>query len=144
MGVIFDQNSFKDKLKKLENLISKDDFWNDNQKAQGILKEKNFVEKIINEHCKLNSTCNDLNDFVSSLEKEYDEDLYKELKSNLKSLKKKIKSLEANCYLSNDSDQLDCFLGVYAGAGGTESQDWADMIRRMYLNGQKKVVGLVF
>ena len=91
MGVIFDQNSFKDKLKELENLISKDDFWSDNQKAQGILKEKNFVEKIINEHCKLNSTCNDLIDFVSSLEKEYDEDLYKELKSNLKSLKKKNK-----------------------------------------------------
>ena len=133
MGVIFDQNSFKDKLKELENLISKDDFWSDNQKAQGILKEKNFVEKIINEHCKLNSTCNDLIDFVSSLEKEYDEDLYKELKSNLKSLKKKIKSLEANCYLSNDSDQLDCFLEVHAGAGGTESQDWADMLRRMYM-----------
>ena len=55
MGVIFDQNSFKDKLKELENLIAKENFWDDNQKAQGILKEKNFVEKIINEHCKLNS-----------------------------------------------------------------------------------------
>ena len=53
MGVIFDQNSFKDKLKELENLIAKENFWDDNQKAQGILKEKNFVEKIINEHCKL-------------------------------------------------------------------------------------------
>ena len=71
---------FKDKLKELENLIAKENFWDDNQKAQGILKEKNFVEKIINEHRKLNSICNDLNDFVNSLEKEYDEDLHIELK----------------------------------------------------------------
>ena len=138
MGVIFDQNSFKDKLKELENLIAKENFWDDNQKAQDILKEKNFVEKIINEHCKLNSICNDLNDFVNSLEKEYDEDLYIELKSSLKSLKKNIKSLEANCYLSNESDKFDCFLEVHAGAGGTESQDWADMIRRMYLKWSEK------
>ena len=70
MGVIFDKNSLKDKLKELENLIAKENFWDDNQKAQDILKEKNFVEKIINEHFKLNNTCNDLNDFVNSLEKE--------------------------------------------------------------------------
>ena len=53
MGVIFDQNSFKDKLKELENLIANENFWDDNQKAQDILKEKNFIEKIINEHFKL-------------------------------------------------------------------------------------------
>ena len=117
-------------------MISKDDFWNDNQKAQGILKEKNFVEKIINEHFK--QCFNDLNDFANSLEKEYDEELYIELKSSLKSLKKNIKSLEANCYLSNESDKFDCFLEVHAGAGGTESQDWADMIRRMYLKWSEK------
>jgi len=138
LGVIFDQNSFKDKLKELESLIAEENFWNDNQKAQVILKEKNFVEKIINEHFKLNSICNDLNDFVNSLEKEYDEDLYLELKSSLKSLEKNIKSLEANCYLSNESDKFDCFLEVHAGAGGTESQDWADMIRRMYLKWSEK------
>ena len=84
MGAIFDQNLFKDKLNKLENLIARENFWDDNQKAQDILKEKNFVEKIINEHFKLNSICNDLNDFVNSLEKEYDEDLHIELKNSLK------------------------------------------------------------
>ncbi len=138
MGVIFDQNSFKDKLRDLENLIAEENFWDDNQKAQSILKDKNFFEKIINEHCKLNILYNDLNDFANSLEKEYDEELYVELKSNLKSLKKNIKSLEANCYLSSESDKFDCFLEVHAGAGGTESQDWADMIRRMYLKWSEK------
>ncbi len=81
---------------------------------------------------------NDLKYFLQSLEKEFDEELHLELKRNLKSLEKNIKSLEANCYLSSESDKFDCFLEVHAGAGGTESQDWADMIRRMYLKWSEK------
>ena len=46
--------------------------------------------------------------------------------------------MEANCYLSDESDKLSCYLEVHAGAGGTESQDWADMIRRMYLKWSEK------
>ena len=66
-GVIFDQNSFKDKLNKLEIVITKDNFWSDNQKAQSILKQKNFLEKTINEFNNLDKVYNDLNDFVLSL-----------------------------------------------------------------------------
>ena len=106
-GVIFDQNSFKDKLNKLEIIIAKDDFWSDNQKAQSILKQKNFLEKTINEFNNLDKVYNDLNDFILSLETEYDEELHFELKRDLKSLKKSVKSLEANCYLSNESDKFD-------------------------------------
>ena len=64
--------------------------------------------------------------------------MYIELKQSLKELSKNIKSLEANCYLSGDADKLDCYLEVHAGAGGTESQDWADMIRKMYLKWSEK------
>ena len=53
LGVIFDQNSFDNELKQLEKEIAKDGFWENNQKAQNALKEKNFVEKIINEFQKL-------------------------------------------------------------------------------------------
>jgi peptide chain release factor 2 len=72
------------------------------------------------------------------LEKEFDDDLYSELKKTLKILSQSIKSLEANCYLSGDADKFDCYLEVHAGAGGTESQDWADMIRKMYLKWSEK------
>ena len=51
----------------------------------------------------------------------------------MKEVHNKIKALESNCYLSGDADNLDCYLEVHAGAGGTESQDWADMLRKMYL-----------
>ena len=56
-----------------------------------------------------------------------------ELFENLKSLRKVVKKNEIKCFLSNEADALDCYIEIHAGAGGTESQDWADMLRRMYL-----------
>ena len=52
---------------------------------------------------------------------------------NIKNLKKKIKKNEIKCFLSGENDGFDCYLEIHAGAGGTESQDWADMLRRMYM-----------
>jgi peptide chain release factor 2 len=126
------------KLKELEENISLPNFWDDNQKAQSILKEKNSIEKIVLDYKKQLQIFEDLKDFVSSLEKEFDDDLYSELKKTLQKLSQSIKSLEANCYLSGDADKFDCYLEVHAGAGGTESQDWADMIRKMYLKWSEK------
>jgi len=51
----------------------------------------------------------------------------------IKNLRKLAKKNEINCFLSNESDSFDCYIEIHAGAGGTESQDWADMLRRMYL-----------
>ncbi len=53
--------------------------------------------------------------------------------SSLQTLKKKVKKNEIKCFLSEENDTANCFLEIHAGAGGTESQDWADMLRRMYL-----------
>ena len=52
---------------------------------------------------------------------------------NIKNLQKKVKQNEIKCFLSNEADSLDCYLEIHAGAGGTESQDWAEMLRRMYM-----------
>ncbi len=56
-----------------------------------------------------------------------------EITKNIKDLKKIAKNNEIKCFLSNEVDSLDCYIEIHAGAGGTESQDWADMLRRMYL-----------
>ena len=64
---------------------------------------------------------------------ENNSDLFVELANNLKQLKKDIKKTEVKCFLSNDADSLDCYIEIHAGAGGTESQDWANMLRKMYL-----------
>ena len=51
----------------------------------------------------------------------------------IKNLYKELKQTEVNCFLSGENDKLDIYLEIHAGAGGTESQDWAEMLRRMYL-----------
>ncbi len=64
---------------------------------------------------------------------ENNEQVAKECKININSLYAKVKKNEIKCFLSNENDSLDCYLEIHAGAGGTESQDWALMLRRMYL-----------
>ena len=56
-----------------------------------------------------------------------------EVLENIKNLRKLVKNNEIRCFLSNETDVLDCYIEIHAGAGGTESQDWADMLRKMYL-----------
>ena len=64
---------------------------------------------------------------------ENNHNIIKDLIKNCKELKSKSKKNEIKCFLSNESDILDCYIEIHAGAGGTESQDWAEMLKRMYL-----------
>ena len=59
--------------------------------------------------------------------------ILKETENNIITLHKNIKKNEIKCFLSNEADSLDTYLEIHAGAGGTESQDWAEMLRRMYM-----------
>jgi len=64
---------------------------------------------------------------------ENDNQIIKETINKFKIIKEEIKKLEIKCFLSNENDILDAYLEFHAGAGGTESQDWALMLRRMYM-----------
>ena len=64
---------------------------------------------------------------------EKDEQVIQETLNKFINLKNEIKKLEIKCFLSNENDTLDSYLEFHAGAGGTESQDWAEMLRRMYM-----------
>ena len=64
---------------------------------------------------------------------EDNQQVVKEVTYRIKKLKNEVKKNEIKCFLSNQNDRLDCFLEIHAGAGGTESQDWAEMLRRMYI-----------
>ena len=64
---------------------------------------------------------------------ENNQDIKNEVFENIKILKSEVRKNEIRCFLSNEADSLDSYIEIHAGAGGTESQDWADMLRRMYL-----------
>ena len=75
----------------------------------------------------------DLEDLNQLAIEENNQKIQDEILENIKTLRESVKKNEINCFLSNEADSLDCYIEIHAGAGGTESQDWADMLRRMYL-----------
>ena len=74
----------------------------------------------------------DNKDLLDIAIKENDEVLAKDLNKSFESNLEKLKKIELHCFLSNENDALDAYVEIHAGAGGTESQDWAEMLRRMY------------
>ena len=113
-------------------------FWQDKSNSQKVVKEKKFFEDLINS---LNSSVEKLNDFEDLNElalEENNSDVQGEIIQNIKKLRSEIKKSEIKCFLSSEADPLDCYIEIHAGAGGTESQDWADMLRRMYLKWSDK------
>ena len=109
------------------------DFWQDKSKSKKILKEKKLFEDLTNSYKESQKGLADIQELYQLALDENNNDLFQELTNNLKELKKRVKKTEIKCYLSNDTDSLDCYIEIHAGAGGTESQDWANMLRRMYL-----------
>ena len=108
-------------------------FWQDKSKSKKILKEKKLFEDLTNSYKNSKKNLEDFKELYKLAIDESNNDLLIELTDNLKKLKKDIKKTEIKCFLSNEADSLDCYIEIHAGAGGTESQDWASMLRKMYL-----------
>ena len=138
LGGIFDKNNIEEKINSFEKKVNNENFWKDKFSAQKIIKEKKFLEKIVND---FNSTIVELDNTEQLLElalKENDIVVSKDCHKKIILLKNKIKKTEVSCFLSGENDHLDTYLEIHAGAGGTESQDWAQMLKRMYLKWAEK------
>jgi len=109
------------------------DFWQNKAKSQKIVKEKKLFEDLINSHNFSFKKIEDLNDLYSLAVEENNNEILNEIFENIKDLREVAKKNEIKCFLSNEADSFDSYIEIHAGAGGTESQDWADMLRRMYM-----------
>ena len=107
-------------------------FWQDKLKSQKIIKEKKIFEDLINSYNHSNNQLQDLNDLYELAIEENNKDIQSEVFQNISDLRLLAKKNEIRCFLSNEADPLNAYIEIHAGAGGTESQDWADMLRRMY------------
>jgi peptide chain release factor 2 len=108
-------------------------FWLDKSNSQKIIKEKKLYEDLINSYNDSSKSITDLLELNELAIEEKNQSIMNEVLESLKKLAKVAKKNEAKCFLSNESDSLNCYIEIHAGAGGTESQDWAEMLRRMYL-----------
>ena len=109
------------------------DFWQNKTYSKKILKEKKLFENLVNSYESSLNKLNDLDDLNQLAIDDNNLSIQNEIFENIKELRHQVKKNEINCFLSNESDTFDCYIEIHAGAGGTESQDWANMLRRMYL-----------
>jgi peptide chain release factor 2 len=82
---------------------------------------------------KLKKEIENLNDIYTLATEESNDEITQDCLNKIREINKEIKKTEINCFLSGENDSLDIYLEIHAGAGGTESQDWAEMLRKMYL-----------
>ena len=128
---IFEIDNKIEKIKKLDLLSSDENFWNDQEKAQKILKKQGELKSLVNSFKKLNDEFDDVVVMYDFFEcKEISEN---EMINHISKFEKSIKDFEFKKMLSKKEDKMNAILNINPGAGGTESQDWAEMLRRMYM-----------
>ena len=111
----------------------KENFWHDQKNSKKILKEKKLLENLISSHSSSIHQLNELNDLYQLAIEDGNKIIQNETLQDIQDLRNLVKKNEIKCFLSNEADSLDCYIEIHAGAGGTESQDWANMLRRMYM-----------
>ena len=133
LGGIFEKQDVKSRLIDIEKTLLKENFWKDKIKVKKTVKEKKVFEDILNSHKTTINDINNLKDLYNLAQEEKNEETLKDCDDKIDQLLKTSKQIEINCFLSGENDDFNIYLEIHAGAGGTESQDWADMLRRMYL-----------
>ena len=113
-------------------------FWQDKNNSQKVIKEKKLYEDLTNSFNSSEKKLKDFDDLNHLALEEKNLQVQKEVLQSIKGLRNEVKKNEIKCFLSNEADSFNCYIEIHAGAGGTESQDWADMLRRMYLKWSDK------
>ena len=129
---LFDIPKLEQDLKTLESKTLEDGFWNDSKKSGKVLQEIKVIKNKKDKYLKLESELSNLEEMNELLQLEDDEALVNELLKNTSNIQKEIENLEIETLLSGKYDINNAIVTIHPGAGGTESQDWAEMLYRMY------------
>ncbi|MFD0943849.1 peptide chain release factor 2 [Savagea faecisuis] len=120
------------RIQELDEIMVDPSFWDDQEAAQKIISESNALKAVVDSYKELVETQEELEMTHELLKEEMDEDLFEELAADMKTFRKKLDNFELQMLLSDEFDQYSAVLEIHSGAGGTESQDWASMLLRMY------------
>ncbi|WP_262691763.1 peptide chain release factor 2 [Kordiimonas aestuarii] len=127
------------RLEELNALAEDPDLWNDPQNAQKLMRERTKLDDAISAVREISDDLEATVEIIELSEIEHDEDMVGEAEAQLKSLAQKAKTAELKALLSGEADGNDTYVEIHSGAGGTESQDWASMLFRMYMRwGEKR------
>ena len=118
---------------KLETIAGQPDFWRDQRKAQENMRRLSELKESVSTWHNMGKKAADLLELLTLAQEENDASLLNEIYQDTEQLQSRLQELELNLALSGEYDRKGAILAIHAGAGGTESQDWADMLLRMYL-----------
>ncbi len=130
---ILNPDSLQKRLDEINALESHQEFWNDAKKAGEITKEKRKCERILHTYTEMKAELDDAKELFEIAESEGDSSTLELLFENVESLQSHIQKVEIEVMLSGEFDSSNAIITIQPGAGGTESQDWASMLYRMYL-----------
>ena len=129
---LFDIEKAEKELENLEKQTLEEDFWKDNKNSSKILSQIKHLKSKVSGFREIEKEIKNLQELTELVVLELDEELVKEIIKNTKKLEKDIEKLEISNLLSGKYDLNNAIITIHPGAGGTESQDWAEMLYRMY------------
>jgi peptide chain release factor 2 len=136
-GVFFDADFARKQLAALEEKVSDPNFWQDQEKAQGLLQQRKQVEDRVNAEKLLETKSSDIETYFNLAREESNDAqrdaLLDDVSKEIASADAYLSELETKTLLAGENDRLNAIVTIKPGAGGTESQDWAEMLLRMYL-----------
>jgi len=132
-GGIFDYPNKVERLEEVTRELEDPKVWEDQERAQSLGKERAALEQVIETLDALQQGLDDVEGLVDLAVEAEDEETYQEACSELDGLDQRLATLEFRRMFSGEQDNSDCYLDIQSGSGGTEAQDWANMLLRMYL-----------
>ncbi len=133
LGGIFDYDAKHERLEEVTRELESSEVWNEPERAQALGKERSSLENVVNTIDTLEAGLEDVEGLLELAVEEEDEETFEDAKSELDGLEKRLEDLEFRRMFSGAHDSSDCYLDIQSGSGGTEAQDWAEMVLRMYL-----------
>ncbi len=130
-GAIFDAPKKKAELAKTEDQISSPDFWNSPERSQKVMQDRKRLEESLTHDSQIANMTSDLETLFELMRE--GEDVGGDLQKELRTFSERLEELQTGMLLSGENDSRSAILTIHPGAGGTESQDWAEMLLRMYL-----------
>ena len=128
-GLLFDLDQLDKEIATLSQKVEEETFWNDRRSALEVINRLNHCKEIVDTYRGLLSKKQDLEELIS-----FEDDSFQEqIEASLSELEKESKEFELQILFTGEFDDLNAIIDIHPGAGGTEAQDWADMLYRMYV-----------